>query len=72
MERVEVPIRAPCPSPEEYARLTALRPVPLAQQPMPEAVEQRVAKIVAQLGLWEAPGTFGDQVTAALARCQQP
>lgn len=70
-ERVEVPIRAPCPAPDEYARLMAARPVPLAQQPRPPTTEQRVAAIVAQVLLLDADGAWVDQAVAALSRCQE-
>ena len=70
-ERVEVPVRAPCPAPDEYARLMALRPVPIGQQPMPDTVEQRVAAIVAQVLLLDADGGLVDQTFAALKRCQE-
>ena len=69
---VEVPVPAPCPDPAERARLRAARPAPLASQPMPETARERVAKSAAQLGRYEAPGGWADQVDAALDRCQLP
>ena len=68
---VEVPVRAPCPDPAERNRLRKLRPVPLAEQPMPPTARERVGKMSAQLGRYEAPGGWADQIDAALDRCQQ-
>lgn len=67
---VHVPVKAPCPSAEETARLKAERPKPLRDQPMPPTAEERVAQTSAQLGDYEAPGRWGDQVVSALDRCQ--
>lgn len=67
---VHVPVKAPCPSKEEAARLKANRPAPLRNQPMPSTAEERVAQTSAQLGDYEAPGRWGDQVISALDRCQ--
>lgn len=71
-QTVEVQVRAPCPDPAERERLRAARPARLADQPMPETARERVAKTTAQLGRFEAPGGWADQVDAALDRCQQP
>lgn len=71
-ETVEVQVRAPCPDPAERERLRAGRPVRLADQPMPDSARERVAKTSAQLGRYEAPGGWADQVDAVLDRCQQP
>lgn len=62
--------RVECPSAEERARLKALRPDPLRNQPMPTDVVERNAKTQAQLGRYEAEGAYADQVDAALDRCQ--
>lgn len=69
---VQVQTRAPCPDPVEYARLKTARPAPLAATPMPASPRERVDKSVAQLGRYEAPGAWADQVAAALDRCQEP
>ncbi len=66
-----VPVRAPCPDPTERKRLADLRPKPLRDQPMPATADERVAKQAAQLGRYEAKGAWGDQVDAALDRCQK-
>ena len=68
---VTVGSRAPCPDPAERARLRAARPVPLARTPMPATPRERVDKMVAQLGRYEAGGGWADQVEAVLDRCQQ-
>lgn len=62
--------RVECPSAEERARLKALRPDALRNQPMPTDVVERNAKAQAQLGRYEAEGAYADQVDAALDRCQ--
>lgn len=67
---VEKPIA--CPSPAERARIKALRPKPLREQPMPPTAVERNAKAQAQLGLYEAEGGYADQVDATLDRCQKP
>ena len=71
----EVPVyverRVECPSAAERARLQALRPTPLREQPMPATAVERNAKAQAQLGLYEAEGGYADQVDSALDRCQQ-
>ena len=69
---VEVQVRAPCPDPAERLRLRSTRPARLGDQPMPATARERVAKTAAQLGRYEAPGAWADQVDAALDRCQQP
>lgn len=69
---VEVSVRAPCPDPAERDRLRQLRPQRLADQPMPTTARERVAKTSAQLGRYEAPGGYADQVDAVLDRCQRP
>lgn len=68
--RVEVPIS--CPSKEEYDRLMKLLPQALSATPMPVTDHERDALITAQLGRYEAPGQWRDQVIAALKRCQTP
>lgn len=68
---VSVAVPAPCPVAVERDRLRALRPPLLAKTPMPPTPIERVARIVAQLGLYEAAGGWADQVDAALDRCQQ-
>ena len=60
-----------CPSPEERERLRKLRPTPLRDQPMPTDPVARNAQSQAQLGRYEAPGGYADQVEAALDRCQK-
>jgi len=62
--------RVECPSKEERARLKALRPKPLRDTPMPPTAVERNARSQAQLGLYEAPGGWADQVDSALDRCQ--
>jgi hypothetical protein len=69
---VQVEVPAPCPAPAERERLRQLRPQRLADQPMPATARERVAKTSAQLGRYEAPGGYADQVDAALDRCQRP
>lgn len=71
VETVKVPVPAPCPDRTAYDKLKASRPVPLRDTPMPATAEERVARSVAQLGKYEAEGGWGDQVLAALDRCQQ-
>lgn len=56
----------------ERERLRALRPAPLAGQPMPDGAEDRVAKAMGQVDRHEASGGYADQVNAALARYRQP
>lgn len=68
---VEVAVPALCPASAERDRLRTLRPPRLAGTPIPETRLERVARIVAQLGFYEAPGGFADQVDAALDRCQR-
>lgn len=68
---LKVQVRAPCPAKAEYDKLKGSRPLPLRSQPMPATKEQRVAQTGAQLGKYEAEGGWGDQVEAALDRCQQ-
>jgi hypothetical protein len=60
-----------CPSPEERERLRKLKPTPLRDQKMPTDPVARNAQSQAQLGLYEAPGGYADQVEAALNRCQK-
>lgn len=60
-----------CPSPEERERLRKLKPAPLRDKPMPTDPVARIAQSQAQLGLYEAPGAYADQVEAALNRCQK-
>lgn len=67
---VEKPIE--CPSAEERERLRQLRPAPLREQSMPADVVERLGKLLAQLGIYEAQGGYADQVEAALDRCQKP
>lgn len=62
--------RVECPSPAERARLKALRPNALRNQPMPPTAVERNAQTSAQLGKYEAEGAYADQVDAALDRCQ--
>lgn len=71
-QTVAVEVRVACPDPVERERLRAGRPAPLASQAMPDSARERVAKTAAQLGRYEAPGAWADQVSAALDRCQQP
>lgn len=71
-QTVEVQVRAPCPDPAERQRLRVGRPARLADQPMPATARERVAQTTAQLGRYEAPGGWADQVDAAFDRCQQP
>ena len=67
---VTVTKRGPCPDKETYAKLKASRPTPLANQSRPTTGTERVARTAAQLGLYEAPGKWADQVSATLDRCQ--
>lgn len=69
---VEVEVPTACPNRKEYDRLKKLRPAPLRETNAPTTRAERVAKIVGQLGLYEARGGYVDQVNAALDRCQQP
>ena len=68
--QVQVPVQ--CPNAAERERLRRLRPTPLREQPMPPTAVERNARSQAQLGRYEAPGGWGDQVDAALNRCAQP
>jgi hypothetical protein len=61
-----------CPPKAERDRLKAARPVPLRDQAKPADPVERVGKITAQLGAYEAEGAWADQVDAALDRCQTP
>ena len=61
---------APCPVADEAYRLLTSRPVPLRTQEMPSTTVERVAKSLGQLGLYDSEGGWGDQVVAALKRCQ--
>ncbi len=70
IETVKIKVRAACPALAEYAKLKSTRPRPLREQPMPDSMEQRTAKTVAQLGRYEAEGGWADRVEAALDRCQ--
>lgn len=63
-------VRGPCPDEATYAKLTASRPTPLRNQARPGTGVERSARTAAQLGLYEAPGKWADQVAATLARCQ--
>jgi len=67
---VEVQVSVACPDPAERTRLRAGRPARLADRPMPATARERVAQTAAQLGRYEAPGGWADQVDAALDRCQ--
>lgn len=69
IQKVEVP--AVCPSKEERERLRKLKPTPLRDQQMPTSAVERNAQAQAQLGRYEAPGAYADQVEAALDRCQK-
>lgn len=69
---VHVPTPVACPAPDERERLRKMRPVPLRSQPMPTTTVERVSKTAAQLGEYEAPGRWGDQVEAVLDRCSNP
>jgi hypothetical protein len=60
----------PCPAEAEIKRLRAARPRPLRDQKMPATAAERVATTAAQLGLYEAPGKWADQVDAALRACE--
>lgn len=72
IREVQVQVRVECPTPAERARLRALRPTRLQDQIMPPTAVERNAKAQAQLGRYEAPGGYADQVDAALNRCQTP
>jgi hypothetical protein len=63
---VEVPR---CPGRAEIARLREARPKPLREQKMPATTSERVAKIAAQLGLYEAEGQWADQVERMFRKC---
>lgn len=63
-------VRGPCPDEATYARLKASRPTPLRNQARPGSGVERTARTSAQLGLYEAPGKWADQVSATLDRCQ--
>lgn len=65
---VEKPVR--CPSKEEYNKLMQNMPEKLAYGPVPPTLDERVAQMAAQLGRYEAPGAFLDQIQAVLDRCQ--
>jgi hypothetical protein len=67
--RVEV--RVECPSAEERQRLRDARPKQLRNDPMPTDPVERSGRSQAQLGKYEAPGGYADQVEAALDRCQK-
>lgn len=72
IERVNVPVRAPCPDPETKAAVDAARPVPLRDYPadqVPETEEGRRALERQQLGRYEAPGQWADQAQAVMDRC---
>lgn len=69
---VEVKVRDVCPSKKEYDRLSAMRPKPLREQPVPASKVEKIGKMAAQLGLYEADGALVDQVFAALNSCQAP
>ena len=71
-ERVEVKVPIACPSPEERARLRALRPTPLRLKPRPATVVERLAAQAAQLVALDDEGAWADQVDAVLDRCQRP
>lgn len=66
---VEVAVSKPCPDATERARLAALRPAPLRDEPVPATVLERVAKMAAQLLRYESKGGYSDQVDAVLAEC---
>lgn len=68
---VEVPVRMPCPTKEELARLERSKPTELSETPMPATQVERVARIVAQIGAYEADGGYNDQVNAILQRCSE-
>lgn len=68
--QVQVPVQ--CPDAAERERLRRLRPTPLREQPMPPTAVERNARAQAQLGRYEAPGGWADQVDAALDRCAHP
>lgn len=65
-QTVEVQVRAPCPTPDERARLKQFRPAPLAGTPIPATVRERADKTVAQLDRCKGPGGWADQIDAAL------
>jgi hypothetical protein len=66
---VRVAVRAPCPDPETYAAVTAARPVPLRDQAAPSTEAERYLAERRQLGLYERPDGWADQVSAVMARC---
>lgn len=70
VQTVRVPVRLACPDSETYQALKSLRPVPLRTQPVPPSAEERVAKVSAQLGRYEAEGAWADRVLVVLDRCQ--
>lgn len=70
-QTVEVEVPVACPSKEEYDRLLGLKPVPLREQGVPDSYVEKVGKLSAQLGLYEATGAFVDQVWAAITSCQK-
>lgn len=59
-----------CPSNAEIARLRAAKPTPLRDRQMPRTAAERVARIAAQLGLYEARGQWADQVEKAFRDCE--
>ncbi len=67
---VTVTKRGPCPDEGTYNKLKASRPEPLRNQARPSTGVERAARTSAQLGMYEAPGKWADQVSAALDRCQ--
>lgn len=80
---VEVGVNKGCPTDEEYNRLVALRPVRLQDQPAPKADPndpegeqkvraERVMRMSAQLGKYEAEGGLTDQLFSALSNCKAP
>lgn len=66
---VHVPVRAPCPDDETYAKVIAARPVPLREQPRPEGEEAERAAIKAQLGRYEMPEGWADQAKTVIDDC---
>jgi hypothetical protein len=70
-EEVYVPVNAPCPDEETYAKVREARPKPLREQGITQPVtpQAEVAVLRPQLGRYEAPGAFADQAMAVIESC---